>query len=209
MTNRTIRVSPVMPTLVDRLKKLQVSQPEALPDLSRMSMEEMDQMKVEFGTKHAGRTFLEVWSLDQAWVMWFLKHYQTSTKGVHRTFIRYIELKIERAELEDQVIPVKEPQPELTKGANSGVPGKSSLMAMPKSKASPWFLPEVAEMDDASVWDTEVASQASIQMEPPGSNASMENRMQQMEGAIQAILHHLEMMAVNQGPVSAPSPADQ
>lgn len=187
-----------MSSLISRLKKLQVVQPEELPDLTKYSMEQMDQMKVEFGTKHAGRTFLEVWNTDQQWVAWFLKHYHASTKGVHRLMIKYIELKIERAELENQVIPVTEPQPQVTKEASTKEPGKPSLGLLPKAKAAPWYLPE---MDEMSVWDQDVSSQVSMPAEPTEVSPQWENRMQQMEGAIQAIMHHLEMMSVNQGRV--------
>ena len=187
-----------MSSLVNRLKKLQVVQPEELPDLTKYSLEQMDQMKVEFGTKHAGRTYLEIWNTDQQWVMWFLKHYHASTKGVHRLLIKYIELKIERAELENQVIPVTEPQPQVTKDACIKEPEKPSLGLLPKAKAAPWYLPEVDEM---SVWDQDVTSQASMPVEHTEVLPQWENRMQQMEGAIQAIMHHLEMMSVNQGRV--------
>ena len=187
-----------MSSLVNRLKKLQVVQPEELPDLTKYSLEQMDQMKVEFGTKHAGRTYLEIWNTDQQWVMWFLKHYHASTKGVHRLLIKYIELKIERAELENQVIPVTEPQPQVTKEVCTKEPGKPSLGLLPKAKAAPWYLTEVDEM---SVWDQDVTSQASMPTEHAEVSQQWENRMQQMEGAIQAIMHHLEMMSVNQGRV--------
>ena len=187
-----------MSSLLNRLKKLQVVQPEELPDLTKYSLEQMDQMKVEFGTKHAGRTFLEVWNTNQQWLTWFLKHYHASTKGVHRLLIKYIELKIERAELENQVIPVTEPQPQVTKDACIKEPEKPSLGLLPKAKAAPWYLPEVDEM---SVWDQDVTSQASMPVEHTEVLPQWENRMQQMEGAIQAIMHHLEMMSVNQGRV--------
>ena len=193
-----------MPSLIDRLKKLQVPQPEELPDLTKFSLEQMDQMKVEFGTKHMGHTFLDVWSSDQQWIAWFLKHYHTSTKGVHRTMIKYIELRIERAELEGQTIPVTEAQPQVTKGTSSMESGKPYPGLLPKAKAAPWFLPEVDEM---SVWD--VTSQASASIEAPEIPPQLENRMQQMEGAIHSILHHLEMMASGQGQVNHASSVEQ
>ena len=195
-----------MSSLVNRLKKLQVVQPEELPDLTKYSLEQMDQMKVEFGTKHAGRTYLEIWNTDQQWVMWFLKHYHASTKGVHRLLIKYIELKIERAELENQVIPVTEPQPQVTKEVCTKEPGKPSLGLLPKAKAAPWYLTEVDEM---SVWDQDVTSQASMPTEHAEVSQQWENRMQQMEGAIQAIMHHLETMSVNQGRVREAGEVEQ
>ena len=195
-----------MSSLVERLKKIQVHQAEALPDVTKYSLEELDRMKVEFGTKHMGRTFKEVWDTDQQWVAWFLKHYQASTEGVHRLMIQYIEMRVDRAELEGQTVPVTEPEPQVTKGKSSKELGKLSLGMVPKAKAAPWFMPEVDEM---SVWDNDVASQASLPIEQPEVSPQLEHRMQAMEGAIQSILHHLETMAIQQGPVRESGHVDQ
>ena len=54
-----------MASLIERLQKLQIQAPEELPDLSQYSLEQMDGMKIEFGTKHVGKTYKEVWSSDQ------------------------------------------------------------------------------------------------------------------------------------------------
>lgn len=93
-----------MPSLVERLQKTQARAPESLPDFPQYSIEEMDNMKVDFRAKHLGRQFLEVWTNDQPWIMWFLKHHGSSPKVSHRVMTYYIECKIERAELEGRQI---------------------------------------------------------------------------------------------------------
>eukprot|EP00435_Cladocopium_sp_Y103_P007040 s2925_g2.t1 len=89
---------------------------QELPDVSQFSMDQLDKLKVQFGTKHLGRS---VWSTDQQWVAWFVKHYHASTKGTHRLLLKYIKLKVERVELEGETIPVTEAQPQVTKGPAS------------------------------------------------------------------------------------------
>ena len=44
------------------------------------------------------------------WISWFVKHYQNSTNGAHRLLLRYVELKVERAELEGEVSPTAPPE---------------------------------------------------------------------------------------------------
>jgi hypothetical protein len=159
-------------------------------------MQELDQMKVEFGTKHVGRTFSDVWNTDQQWIAWFVKHYQASTKGVHRLMIQYIELKVERAELEGEVISVQEPNPQLHQKPPTVVSGKPCPSLMSKAKARP----EVhTEIDGLTDWDYDVEEM--IQAQP--DYQSLADRMGSLENAVQSIVSHLEQMAQHRAPVSA------
>ena len=185
-----------MASLVERLQKLQVPAPEELPDLSQYSLAQMDAMKIEFGTKHLGKTYKEVWSTDQQWITWFLKHYQNSKKGVHRLMLHYIALKIERAELEGKNIPVVESQPEPVKNPTKAL-GKPLVMTLtPKAKARPMVMPEA---EDLSVWDLGEMEAEEVPIEP-NVTENLEQRMQNVEGALQSIVMHLEHMAANHPP---------
>jgi hypothetical protein len=182
-----------MASLIERLQKLQVQTPEELPDVSQYSLAQMDVMRVEFGTKHVGKTYKEVWSSDQQWITWFLKHYQNSKKGVHRMMLHYIALKIERAEMEGKSIPVVEPQPEPVKNPTKAL-GKPSVMALtPKAKSRPMVTPEV---EDLSVWELGEMEAEETPIEP-NMTENLEQRMQNVEGALQSIIMHLEHMATN------------
>jgi hypothetical protein len=79
----------LMSSLSQRLQKLQVKVAKPLPNVSRYSTLELDQLKIEFGTKHLGHSFQKVWNDDHQWISWFVKHYQNSTKGVHRLLMQY------------------------------------------------------------------------------------------------------------------------
>ena len=191
-----------MSSLSTRLQKIQVKAEEALPDVSRYSMQERDQMKIEFGTKHLGKTFLEVWTNDQQWVPWFVKRYQTSTKGVHRLLIQYIELKVERAELEGEKITVQESAPELHKMMPTEGSGKPSQFLMAKAKAKP-----VMSMGLLTDWEIDLTTQELIEAQPNFHHLA--DQMMHLENAVQTILGHLETMTLNQGHVRAPAPAEQ
>jgi hypothetical protein len=54
-----------MTSLLERLQKIQVQKVEELPDLSQYSLEQLNMMKVDFGTKYRGRKFQDVWETDQ------------------------------------------------------------------------------------------------------------------------------------------------
>ena len=167
-------------------------------------MQELDQMKVEFGTKHLGKTFIEVWNTDQPWVMWFVKHYQSSSKAAHRLLIQYVELKVERAELEGEMISVQEPSPQLHKKNPIEESGKSSMGLMAKAKARP----ETHVLSEGITdWDIDILSEGMIR--PPVEVQQLSDRMGHLENAIQTIMNHLEMMAVQQGQVSVGQPDAQ
>ena len=194
-----------MASLVERLQKLQIQAPEELPDLSQYSLEQLESMKIEFGTKHLGKQFKEVWSSDQQWIAWFLKHYQASKKGVHRTFVHYVTLKIERAEMEGSVIPVKEAQPQLSKDI-SKAPGKPAVMHLtPKAKSRPM---EVPVPEDLTAWDLGEMEAEEIAMIPAG-DPHLELRMQNLENALQSIVMHLEHMAAQPPQLSRADATEQ
>ena len=193
-----------MSSLSQRLQKLQVKVAEPLPDVSRYSMQELDQMKIEFGTKHLGHSFQEVWNDDQQWISWFVKHYQNSTKGVHRLMIQYIELKVERAELEGEEITVQESAPQLHRKMPIEESGKLSQKLMAKAKARP-EMPMASE--SLTDWDIDFTTQELIEAQPDFHH--LEGRMLQLETAVQNILGHLEQMAIHQGHVRAATPVEQ
>ena len=61
------------------------------PDFFHLSLEDMDNMKVEFGKQQLGKKFIDVWKNEQSWILWFTQHYENSNKRapdpapLHRT----------------------------------------------------------------------------------------------------------------------------
>ena len=54
--------------LAHRLSQVQAQMEQDLPDLSHLTLESLQDRVVEFGTKHMGKKFSQVWSEDQEWV---------------------------------------------------------------------------------------------------------------------------------------------
>ena len=97
--------------LVQRLQRLHVPVEEVpAEDLSKYSIEQLQNMVVDFGNTHKGKTYGTMWRDQQSWVKWFLQHYGTSKKAAHRRIAHYFQLEIERCELEGSRIPLTDAQ---------------------------------------------------------------------------------------------------
>jgi len=122
---------------VERLQKTQARAPESLPDFPQYSIEEMDNMKVDFRVKHLGRQFLQRSALDHvvSEAPWIKSQDVPSSHD-------YIERKIERAELEGRQILVKESMT-VAKEVPSSASGKLFKMAKAKAKAAPMPISEM------------------------------------------------------------------
>ena len=127
---------------------------------------------------------------------WVLKHYQASKKGVHRMVIHYITLKIERAELEGKSIPVVESQPQPIKNLNKAA-GKPLVMTLTRKAKSRPVVP--SEVEDLSMWDLGEMGAEEFPIESCEVQ-NLEHRMQNVEGALQSIVMHLDHMAANHPP---------
>ena len=119
-----------MPSLLDRLKKIQEPVNDQPEDLPGYSLQQLEEMVVDFGSTHVGRTYLEMWEGHQSWIRWFVQHYSKSTKRSHRLMIHFIQAKIERHELTGAKVP-------LTDGDNQKPVAKSKargyVKPMPKT----------------------------------------------------------------------------
>lgn len=93
--------------LVQRLQRLHVPVEESpTEDLSKYSLHQLQNMVVDFGNTHRGKSFATMWKDHQGWVKWFLQHYGSSSKASHRRIVHYFQLEIERCELEGGQIPL-------------------------------------------------------------------------------------------------------
>ena len=74
---------------------------EALDQLEAfklLSLDEMGQAKIDFGSAHLGRTYSEMWEKEGKYVKWFQASYHSSNKVNHQKFIHYISLRVTYAE---------------------------------------------------------------------------------------------------------------
>ena len=71
-----------------------------------MSMQELEDCVVDFGEVHRGQSFQAVWEDDQQWVAAVARRYAASTDRRHQLFLYFVEAKVERLELLDEVVPL-------------------------------------------------------------------------------------------------------
>ena len=190
-------------TLSQRLKQLQ--QPVAdsvLPDLSHLRLEDLRVEKVDFGTKHKGKTYEEAW-LDQPWISFMASHYGESKSMSHRKLLRFIEMMVDKHEASGQPIAVSSshadvpnPQSQRPMDPRASMKAKAKPMANPKSSPIPVEFTHLPEMDDA---DWELGSQtyqsgfmeeAPLNQDP--SFLAMQTRLLHMEDALGRVINHLE-----------------
>ena len=88
-----------MTSLAQRLQKIQKTTEESRSDQQQLSLGQLREQKISFGKTHQGKTFLKMWKEEQGWITWFVQRFAQSTKIEHQSFLRYVELEIEQAEL--------------------------------------------------------------------------------------------------------------
>eukprot|EP00435_Cladocopium_sp_Y103_P052412 s757_g16.t1 len=185
-------VNPAMSSLSQRLKDLQLKGEPVKHDFSHLSLSQLEETKIDFGSTHLGRTYREMWLDHQDWILWFASRYEKSGKENHQRVLHYIGLMIERAELTGTRIPMQ-------RGMGMSVQqpaGKSKAKAMPKKIPHPpaeqmsiWD----AEEEEFELFPDEIETGMSVAPEPVSQDVShLETRMLHMENALTQIMGMLE-----------------
>lgn len=190
-------------SLINRLKSVQVPDKSPVEDMNKYSMAQLEEMTVEFGTTHKGKSFIEVWTHNQSWIKWFVEHYHNSAKPEHLKMLRFIELKVERLEMEGATIPLtdgkpvdKPENPKMLK-AQSKMPAKAKSVAAP-----PMMTPSMSE--ETEPWEEVDVMQHIMEKEHQETREEvqvLQSRMLNIENALQSIMSHLQAQAA-----STPSP---
>lgn len=178
-------------SLLQRLKSLHVEVPETEEAFNQFSLLQLQEMKIDFGTAHKGKTYQQVWKDHQSWVKWFLEHYGQSKKPNHRRVIHYFALEIERCELTNQAVPLKD----------VAIPETKSNLARPKPKSKGKAYPTEAPKGKTE-WEQEWELQ-NLEMDPEDLIALQEEnqspeinqlnqRMSLMEDILNQIVQHLQ-----------------
>lgn len=194
-------------SLIARLKNLHKPVEAEIPlhDMSQYSLAEMEDFKINFGKTYVGQTYKSVWDTNQPYIQWFLARWGNSVKLEHRLFLHYIECKIDQAELRGEKVPVAVPSLSTPSTSTNQPGGKSTpAKAVPqgKSKTAPKpkaMMPD-AMMAPINLTEEEEDSGWTVM---PEHVQFLEQRMAQMESAIQTIAHHLEAMTT---PIPQPTP---
>lgn len=192
----------IMSSLAGRLRSLQRPETDDLPDLSELSMMDLERTVIDFGQKHLGKTFNQVWEEDQGWILWFTQHYGSSKKLSHRKMIKYIEGKLDHAEALGETIPVREPVGNQIPPSTMNLP--VNMGARPKAKAKAKSAAQTINLAEATPLEERVFD---LEMEAMSATSStqvqnLENRMLNVEATLHTIVRHLENIHMNQ--VTAP-----
>ena len=84
--------------LVDRFKALQTQ--KKTEEFQGMSYQELADMRVTFGEAKLNQKFIDVIEGDPKYTQWFARKYQNSQKESHRAFLYFLEIYVERKEME-------------------------------------------------------------------------------------------------------------
>jgi len=175
-------------SLNDRLKNIQKPCPQ------------LENMRMDFGSTHRGKTYATMWSDHQDWIKWFIDHYQNSTNVKHRRILHYIELKIERHELEGTTVPAPTVETAVEKikvGPTAPLPKKMSA-AKTQAKSSAAIKAEIMEELEEPWEEIDVGELSLVQLEQQETRAEMQalqSRMLNMENALQTIVNHIQNSA--------------
>ena len=167
-------------SLTERLSRLEQDQGEAdaMSAFKEMTLEEMGHVPITFGKAHVGKSFMEIWTLEKKWLMWFIRTYQTSTKPEHMKLVIYTERMVEQAEQESQSshrqMPVTQPRPK---------PKAKTQALTPVETPVPEVINEEPWMESDLIYVPPSVHQEEINQ--------LQSRMANLEGALHEILSHI------------------
>lgn len=173
--------------LADRLERLTQHQDihQTLETFKSMSIEEMHKQKITFGKAHHGKTYHEVWTTEKQWTKFMLKRYQQTTKVEHLMYFHYVELMVERQELETGLL--SDEETELRYDI-----GNQSHSQQPKSKAAPKPKPRVRRPEIHELNEDEFAEEeATWTVTTNDEVTALQHRMGAIEEALTEVVQHL------------------
>jgi len=173
--------------LSERLKAVTSKEDDgqSLETIMKMTFDELKEEKIEFGTAHKGRRYVEL-TQETRYLTWFSQTFKDSRKPSHVKFLRFIQLHVENLE--------KNHKTEKPKKVNK--PGAKSKMMPPE-------LPETedvpsSEEESFEAWEAiHAVSQPNLEM------MQMQDRMQQMESLLHQVVEHLSQGQNRINPSSA------
>eukprot|EP00435_Cladocopium_sp_Y103_P057800 s570_g20.t1 len=162
-----------------------VSTQKKQEEFRTMSFAQLAEMRIAFGESKINERFIDVVENDPKYVQWFTRKYADSKKATHLPFLYFIELYVERMELEKGI------------GEEENPEKKKMLMATTKSKAAarkPIDLESPrswsAESDPSKPWSHHVLLNQVIHAELTSQN----DRISNMEASLGQIAQQLQSL---------------
>ncbi|CAE7196797.1 unnamed protein product, partial [Symbiodinium sp. CCMP2456] len=143
-----------------------------------MPLEQLGQCKIMFGKAMKGRLFVDAVQHETDWVRWMLDHMSSSTKAEHVAFLTYVRRHVEEAEKVES---------DLVRPEGATASEALGAKAVPKSRSQP--------RPEAEVWDL-IQEDESLGSHGPDpilqeQVTMLGERLSQMEGMMQQLIHHL------------------
>jgi len=148
-------------------------------EFMKMSYKQLAKQRISFGEAKLGQRFQ-----DPKYTAWFVKKYETSQKHAHHAFLHYINLYVERQELQLEADPLAQP-------------GRHELKA--KAKARPPDMPDDlsqeswSEEEESKHWNV-VQEETSLMIKEEMHHQN--GRIENMEIALQQITHQLQALTL-------------
>eukprot|EP00435_Cladocopium_sp_Y103_P009793 s1357_g2.t1 len=151
-------------------------------DVMKMSFEELGQQPILFGEAKKGQKFSEVVRADPGYYKWFLTKWSASPKKEHQMFNQYLQLWIERQELEQGVQP-KSP---------SSRPAPSNVCPKAKAKSG------AAHGRSSTTIDLETEEEEEwwdhLSSPPVMKESENAKRLDQIEGVLSEVIGQLKLL---------------
>eukprot|EP00435_Cladocopium_sp_Y103_P068450 s167_g31.t1 len=167
---------------------------DPMESFRQMAFQDMCHQKIDFGRAHAGKSYLQVWHQEPAWVKWIVRTYEGSDKLEHKKFLWFIELMVgmEEKGLTPSAI-LEEHTRASTQMPIPSVAAKAKAKSFPR--ASPELLAsmEAAEAEAAAAEiETEDWMEATMVCNAQSEVIdALQARMMNLEGAMSEILDHI------------------
>ena len=167
--------------LADRFAAVQEIQTKVTKEkeLMGLSMEELQNMTIKFGTAKAGMTYKDVVEKDPKYCQWFLRQWGASTKPEHQEFTFFLNMWTERKEIENGIEMSKKEQQ---------LPLRPLPKARGRAHGTSSTIPEAIDLEiDEEPWD-QISLNESLM--PP----KVMDRIDRLEGALMQIVSQLQSM---------------
>lgn len=167
--------------LADRFQALQTQ--KKTEEFQALSFQELSEMRVTFGEAKLNQKFIDVVEGDPKYTQWFARKYQNSQKESHQAFLYFLQLYVERKELE------------ATSPKVGMKPKDLNLKPKAKVQPAPKRLPETGSQgslsDEETPWDM---MHEEPNLEIREEMADNRRRLESMESVLAQITHQLRFL---------------
>ena len=177
-------------TLADRFNMVQESQKkeEQQSKLKCLSYDQLGSLQIRFGEAKLGQTYQQVVTEDPKYCQWFIRKFASSSKDEHREFLAFLDMWVERKELEMSKTGTTVPM------AKAKVQAKAKAGVVLGSPSLPSS--EVIDLEEDEMWSQIMANEGPAPPVVENQNAQrldvLEETLAQMMNQLQLLTHAIQ-----------------